>query len=619
MTKNFSVPLEKSYVSLVNKRDATLTMPWFSEFSKYKPSAANVVEPLINGERTFQAVYKAIEGAKKSIEIASWGFDPSMRFIRPGGLRIGELLQQKAKEGVSVRVLVWKNALANFIENNIIGDGLFGSGGGSGGVGSGVGSTGAGDASGGKDGANGYGGKVSGSAGVRHGDPDAKKFNRDWFAANTKGLSFRTRDFSSQEKDDILERHYYKYGIKGDLQRTIFTYAPTHHQKMVLVDYEVAADATGFVMGHNMLRDYWDTDSHDFATAARDGFQPWQDVSTRVHGPVLCDLNENFCTGWTKAQPWRGSDQPINASRMAIKPEVFEEAAKKYGTPEPAQIIRTQPQENERSILDAYKIALTNARNYVYFENQYFRSKEIALYLRQVRKQLKQGGWTRDFYVFIVTNKPDDFGRVTTYEALSALGKGKNLPTIDKKETNDGKNDKDAALRKVELDGINIHVCTLESCGSQPVYRYDFPADNSLKTNPLDLSYKTSTAPVVPVMKSTQVGTEYLYQDIYVHSKLMLVDDIFFTVGSANVNARSFEVDSELNIAMPSPKVTTQWRQHLWKLHTGRAPLDVAGDEYIEWGKIMAKNKQAKDRKLPLPTGTLIEFYDDSTSGKRGD
>jgi hypothetical protein len=153
----FSIPKETNQVALLSKRDVTLTMPWFSELSKYPPRAANVVNPLINGERAFGAAYEAIKNAKKSIDMIGWGFDPSMRFQRPNGLRTGELLQQKAKAGVEVRVLVWKNALANFGENNIIGDGMGGSGGGTG-LGSGIGRTGATDANHGGE-YNDYGGK----------------------------------------------------------------------------------------------------------------------------------------------------------------------------------------------------------------------------------------------------------------------------------------------------------------------------------------------------------------------------------------------------------------------------------------------------------------------------
>ncbi len=37
---------------------------------------------------------------------------------------------------------------------------------------------------------------------------------------------------------------------------------PTHHQKMVLIDYKTPASAIGFVMGHNTLDAYWDKDDH---------------------------------------------------------------------------------------------------------------------------------------------------------------------------------------------------------------------------------------------------------------------------------------------------------------------------------------------------------------------
>ncbi len=248
----FSVPKETNHVALLSKRDVTLTMPWFSELSKYPPRAANVVNPLINGERAFGAAYEAIKNAKKSIDMIGWGFDPSMRFLRPNGLRIGELLQQKAKAGVEVRVLVWKNALANFGENNIIGDGMGGSGGGTG-LGSGIGRTGATDANQGGE-YNDYGGKRgSGKSGaIQQRDADALAFNRAWFAAdvNLKKLSFRTRDFSKSDQDGIAERHVGKHGMDGHMQRIAFVNFPSHHQKMILVDYEVPEDAVGFVMGH---------------------------------------------------------------------------------------------------------------------------------------------------------------------------------------------------------------------------------------------------------------------------------------------------------------------------------------------------------------------------------
>lgn len=597
---------ERAAIAVSNKRDVNLPMPWFVRSAKYQPRSGNVIQPLINGQRAFAAVHDAISKATKSIDIISWGFDPSMRLLRPDGERIGSLLERKAGAGVEVRLLVWKTALANVGENNIIGDGLFGSGGGSGGLGSGMESTSEGGApNDDPDGFNGYGHvrSPSGSAAVRYGDPDAKAFNRDWFAKSVPNLSFRTRGFSSFDRGAIEMRHVAKHGVGGHKQRLALTWVPSHHQKVILVDYELPEQAIGFVMGHNLLRNYWDTDDHAYVSDLREHFPPWQDLSSRVFGPVLHDLNENFCTAWSKAQPWIGSALPISEARLRIKAEDFVLPASKRGTPGMAQICRTQPQENDRSILESYKLALGNARSYVYFENQYFRNTELAMRLREMRRALKSRGWKRDLYVFVVTNVPDDHGRITTYETLEALGKTDRMPNIEKKS--DPIESDQEALRRADLEGMNIVICTLCASGvrmSQPVVM------QGSGPGPMGLpSFSVS-----PPMAQT------VYQPIYVHSKLLLVDDVFFTLGSANINTRSMEVDSELNIAVPSPEVAQQWRKHLWSLHTKGQAGDVPAREFLLWQRAAQRNGRLRDGSKPLES-SLVDFLDEASSGSRAD
>ncbi len=74
----------------------------------------------------------------------------------------------------------------------------------------------------------------------------------------------------------------------------------THHQKTVLVDYELPESAVGFVMGHNMLDEYWDTDKHSALfrpgnnmdpRLGANGKLPRQDISSRVTGPILEHLH----------------------------------------------------------------------------------------------------------------------------------------------------------------------------------------------------------------------------------------------------------------------------------------------------------------------------------------
>jgi phosphatidylserine/phosphatidylglycerophosphate/cardiolipin synthase-like enzyme len=98
----------------------------------------------------------------------------------------------------------------------------------------------------------------------------------------------------------------------------------------------------------------------------------------------------------------------------------------------------------------------------------------------------------------------------------------------------------------------------------------------------------------------------------------LLVDDVFFTLGSANVNERSLENDTEINIAVPSPDVTREWRQKLWALHTGRAPLGDMAREFDFWTRLASNGLDARKNDRPLPA-PLTEFYDDSTSGGSAD
>ncbi|WP_241779991.1 phospholipase D-like domain-containing protein, partial [Pseudomonas aeruginosa] len=158
-------------------------------------------------------------------------------------------------------------------------------------------------------------------------------------------------------------------------------------------------------------------------------------------------------------------------------------------------------------------------------------------------------------------------------EMLAALGQGERMPEYHR--DTEKKPDPDAELRKIDLDGVNIHVCTLQVDGEV----------------------------IVDGKK------ERKYNDIYVHSKLLLVDDVFFTLGSANINARSMEGDSELNIACSSPDLTKRWRSDLWKMHCNGEPEPRLQREHARWKQIMEFNSDAKKNKKPL-AGSLNDFLD---------
>jgi phosphatidylserine/phosphatidylglycerophosphate/cardiolipin synthase-like enzyme len=95
---------------------------------------------------------------------------------------------------------------------------------------------------------------------------------------------------------------------------------------------------------------------------------------------------------------------------------------------------------------------------------------------------------------------------------------------------------------------------------------------------------------------------------VYVHAKLMIVDDVFMTLGSANVNTRSMEVDSELNICHEHAGVTAPLRKRLWGIHTkGIGAQDDVTKAFEQWGKVIDQNAKNQSAKL-APMASLVGF-----------
>ncbi|SOB57982.1 putative Phospholipase D/transphosphatidylase Pld [Pseudodesulfovibrio profundus] len=89
---------------------------------------------------------------------------------------------------------------------------------------------------------------------------------------------------------------------------------------------------------------------------------------------------------------------------------------------------------------------------------------------------------------------------------------------------------------------------------------------------------------------------------IKVHSKIMIIDDEFITVGSANLNDRSMGLDSECNLAFGSKEITNtlaHFRHRLMAHHIG-IPMDQVTDMEPEKGMLGTVEE------LSRPTGRLV-------------
>lgn len=614
-------------VSFQETDTVTLTPPWFVQDSEYPPALATY-KPLVNGKDTFQAVHEAIEKATHSVDIICWGFQPSMYFIRTGEKQpcIGELLMQKAKQGVKVRVLGWE---APFNAAGVAGEA-----------------------------------NLPGKRGLPIDDrkmqsatDDQYAYDRKWFAmCSIAGIpmplwrdldrpAFASRGFSLFDRAEIIHQARYH---SADLNLSASTLgvlgaAATHHQKTVLVDYEAPEHAEGFVMGHNTLDEYWDTDAH--SALKRDkaskpapnsgprGDTPRQDISSQVVGPILEHLHHNFATAWFDAT---GEDLMTTRDAMAL--------GKRLQCPPDqqrhfAQILRTQAQEGRRDIEKLYLQAVNNATGFIYIENQYFRWPPLAEMIKKAALAQTQGG--RDpgkhgaLHLFVITNVTDDGigkGTVNTHRMLDSLGRADTMPKITQLQRIEAAKAKAAAqeqdLSELIADQAMTFVSHLltgpNSEMSEKALQKQRDAESAAAFRRAVLEgqikaiqqevLKPEDIPNLKVHICSLVAPDSPpgnWMPVYIHSKLMIVDDVFTTHGSANINTRSMQVDSELNIAHEWASETQALRRRLWKLHTAKQGMqDDPETAFVAWQEIIDENKKIQDMEGGgEPCAPLVRFH----------
>jgi len=65
---------------------------------------------------------------------------------------------------------------------------------------------------------------------------------------------------------------------------------------------------------------------------------------------------------------------------------------------------------------------------------------------------------------------------------------------------------------------------------------------------------------------------------VYVHAKVGIVDDMWLTVGSANLNEHSLFNDTEVNVVLHDPAIARATRLRLWSEHLQRPEDEISGE-----------------------------------------
>jgi phosphatidylserine/phosphatidylglycerophosphate/cardiolipin synthase-like enzyme len=320
------------------------------------------------------------------------------------------------------------------------------------------------------------------------------------------------------------------------------------HSKLLVIDDRIA-----YLMGSPFLQEYFDGRAHHIDEPRR-GHVRWRrqvgtavhDVSARLEGPVVADLDAAFRLHWEHARPSPGSGPSADRIPPFRPPSP-------NGQPGRAtvQVTRTLPGSNrytgfptgETGVMEAYLRALANARRFIYLENQYLTSLEMA-----------------DALVHAVASNPE-------LELIALINTRPAIPYYPRWQR--------AALERL-LTGLHENNAQTRA-GIYTLWSHE----NGVE------------------------GTRILRT--YVHSKLAIIDDDWLTIGSANLDSLSLSHSqhelhrlplitlarfvggasagdpwearsTEINVTFAGPEATadiTRLRRDLWAEHLGFAS---AGD-----------------------------------------
>lgn len=250
------------------------------------------------------------------------------------------------------------------------------------------------------------------------------------------------------------------------------------------------------------------------------------------------------------------------------------------------QLLRTQPLHGEKAIKECYANLTRQMVHYIFIQNQYIQYKPWAEHLLACVGRLRTAGYRKPVYVFILTSTPEKDGMDRpTYDVASTLGLSHTM-RVEHIEALENARKKDVkppiAAEELAVNGINVFMGSLWTC-----------ADANGKLRPKD------------------------YEEIYIHSKVAIVDDAAFTIGSANLNLRSMALDSELNVLSDAKDVAYQLRADLFVQCSGQAGPEQFGDmsgTFDKWKEAASNNLRLKNSGACL-LGQLLPFHVDRKPG----
>ncbi|KAK4391618.1 Phospholipase D alpha 1 [Sesamum angolense] len=395
----------------------------------------------------------------------------------------------------------------------------------------------------------------------------------------------------------------------------------THHQKIVVVDSELPNGnaerrrIVSFIGGIDLCDGRYDTQFHSLFrtldTAHHDDFhqanfkgatihkggprEPWHDIHCKLEGPAAWDVLYNFEQRWRKQG---GKDLLLELQelqRIIIPPspvtfpddhetwnvQVFRsiDGGAAFGFPDSPEeaaksgLVSGKDNIIDRSIQDAYIHAIRRANRFIYIENQYFLGSSFSWYSKDIKdadigalhlipkelslKIVSKIEVGEPFRVYIVIPMwPEGYPETSSVQAI--LDWQKRTMTMMYRDIVE-------ALKAKGIVANPKDYLTFFCLGNREVKRSG-EYEPSEKPDP-DTDYARA--------QEARRGM------IYVHAKMMIVDDEYIIIGSANINQRSMDGARDSEIAMgayqpyhlsckqPARGQVHGFRMALWYEHMG--------------------------------------------------
>lgn len=380
-------------------------------------------------------------------------------------------------------------------------------------------------------------------------------------------------------------------GISEHFNSAFVSTSYSHHQKTIICD-SVSTCGTpidkprrlvAFVGGLDLTDGRWDTPNHELfstLTNEHDGDfyqkyanvssdhgprQPWHDIHSKVEGTIAYDVFQNFY------ERWRKQGLPVEAPIFEIDPTIMhlmknsQLPATENPLPgiegdwtcrlfrsitgdsakfdHPLQLSSRRNTKNEMSILEAYVHIIRKAEKFIYIENQYFYGSSYAWdcmnkpqcrhiipmeIAQKIANKIRQ---KETFIVYIVvpmfpegdpSSKPLQEILYYQYKTMEMMYRIISVALYE-------------VGSRAEPTDFLFFMC--------PAKREDAWTKNE----------DAWTRRQQPPGESDPVALklhENMRCPIYVHSKMMIIDDTYIIVGSANINQRSMAGTRDTEIAV---------------------------------------------------------------------